>query len=100
MTEFILLTLDAEAIRPWTAAQQKAGIAAMAAFKVPLEAAGRLKDSGGLGPDLKGEGARVRVENGRTSIEAAPFDDVRNTVGGYLIVECASLEEAIALARQ
>jgi hypothetical protein len=44
MTEFMFLMLDAETMRPWTVAQQEAALAKMAAFKAPLEAAGRLKE--------------------------------------------------------
>jgi hypothetical protein len=98
MIEFMFLMLDAEVIRPWTTAQQEEAVAGMAAFKAPLEAAGRLKDSGGLGPDF--DGARVRVEDGVASVVEAPFEDAQWTVGGFLIVECASREEAIELAKQ
>jgi hypothetical protein len=97
MTEFILLFLDAESLRDWTTAQQEDAIAKMAAFKAPLEAAGRLKESGGLGPDF--DGARVRVENGMASVIDAPFADAERTVGGYLVVDCASRDDAIALAK-
>ena len=98
MTEFMLLMLDAETIRDWTAAQQEAALAAMAAFKAPLETAGRLKESGGLGPDF--DGARVRIENGAARVIDAPFVDVANTIGGYLVVDCASRDEAVALAKE
>jgi hypothetical protein len=97
MTEFMFLLLDAQSIRGWTTEQQEAALAKMAAFKAPLRAAGRLKESGGLGPDF--DGARVRVENGVVSVTDAPFADAERTLGGYFVVECASREDAIAVAK-
>lgn len=78
--EFMLLMLDGEVIRGWTEAQQHEAVARMAAFTAPLRAAGIYRDSGGLGPDF--DAARVRV------------------VGGFLVVECASRDEAIELAER
>jgi hypothetical protein len=41
----------------------------------------------------------VRVENGAASVSDAPFADAERTIGGYLVVECASRDDAIALAK-
>jgi len=97
VTEFVFLVLDAESIRDWSTAQQEAALAAMAAFMAPLRAAGRLKETAGLGPDF--DGARVQVTNGAATVTEAPFADAERTIGGYFVVDCASRDEAIELAK-
>jgi hypothetical protein len=96
MTEFVFLFLDAVEIRDSTEADQRAMLAAYAAFKAPLEAAGRVKEAGGLGPDF--DCARVVKRAGGAEVTRGPFAATGGVVGGYLVVECESLEDAIALA--
>ncbi len=96
--EFMLLMLDGEVIRGWTEAQQHEAVARMAAFTAPLRAAGIYRDSGGLGPDF--DAARVRVTDGWASVVDGPFEGAEQVVGGFLVVECASRDEAIELAER
>jgi hypothetical protein len=97
MTEFVFLFLDAVEIRDSTEADQHAMLAAYAAFMAPLEAAGRVKEAGGLGPDF--DCARVvRRPDGRVEVTEGPFAAAGGVVGGYLVVDCESLDDAIALA--
>jgi hypothetical protein len=91
--EFMFLMLDGEVIRDWTEAQQSDAVARMAAFTGPLRAAGIYRDSGGLGPDFGA--ARVRVTDGQASVVDGPFAGAAQLVGGFLVVECASRDEAI-----
>jgi hypothetical protein len=94
--EFMFLMLDGEVIRDWSEEQQQEAAARMAAFKAPLAAAGRLKDSGGLGDDM--EAVRVRAKSAGVAATFGPFEDATGIVGGYLVVECASRDEAVELA--
>ena len=96
--EFIFLMLDGEVIRDWTEAQQRQAVARMADFIAPLRGAGVYRDSGGLGPDFGA--ARVRIEAGRARVVDGPFDGAQQVVGGFLVVECASRDEAIELAKR
>jgi hypothetical protein len=96
--EFMLLILDGELIRDWTEDQQRAALARMAGFTARLRAAGQYRDSGGLGPDFGA--ARVRVTDGQASVVDGPFAEAQQVVGGFLVVECDSREEAIELAKQ
>jgi len=96
--EFIFLMLDGEVIRDWTQAQQRDAVARMAEFTAPLRAAGVYRDSGGLGSDFGA--ARVRVTGGQASVVEGPFEGAQRVVGGFLVVECASRDEAIALAKR
>jgi hypothetical protein len=96
--EFLLLTLDGAAVRPWSKAQERAGVARMRAFRLPLEAAGKVRDSGGVGPDF--DAVRIRVKDGEAELVEGPFTDAEHVVGGFMIIECASREEALEIARQ
>ena len=40
----------------------------------------------------------VRVRDGRTEITDGPFAVTKEMLGGYYVVECADLDEAVALA--
>jgi hypothetical protein len=95
--EFMLLMLDGEVIRPWTHAQQAAGVDRMGAYTEGLKAAGKFRDWGGFGPDF--DCARVRVASGDVSVTEGPFLGSAHVVGGFITVECDSLEEAIELAK-
>jgi len=40
----------------------------------------------------------VRVRGGKTVVTDGPFAETKEAVGGFDIIECGSLEEAVALA--
>ena len=40
----------------------------------------------------------LRRRNGRVAITDGPFDETREVLGGYQVVECRDLDEAIAIA--
>lgn len=40
----------------------------------------------------------VRLENGRPAITDGPFAETREQIGGYHLIECRDLDEAIAIA--
>ena len=42
--------------------------------------------------------ASVRVRGGKTLVTEGPFAETKEAIGGYDILECASLDEAIAIA--
>jgi hypothetical protein len=57
------------------------------------------------GSELAGERLRpvvdattVRVRDGETLVSDGPFAETKDFVGGFVIVECANLDEAIAIA--
>jgi hypothetical protein len=43
---------------------------------------------------------RVRLSGGRTRVVDGPFTETKEVVGGYAMLEAASMEEAIALTRR
>jgi hypothetical protein len=42
----------------------------------------------------------VRIRNGRTSVVDGPFAETKEMLGGYNIVEAASLDEAVRIASE
>lgn len=64
--------------------------------------------------DLRGKGAllesqqleapstakTVRIRNGRTSVVDGPFAETKEMLGGYNIIEAASLDEAVRIASE
>jgi len=59
---------------------------------------GWLKDTAGLKPTA--DGFRVRTGGNRLKVSDGPFTEAKEVVGGYALVEVASREEALDIARQ
>jgi len=71
----------------------------MVAFNQRMVDAGVMVGGEGLKPTRYG--ARVRYQGGgKTIVLDGPFTETKEVLGGYWIIECASLEEAVAWARQ
>ncbi|HEX6789915.1 MAG TPA: YciI family protein [Candidatus Krumholzibacteria bacterium] len=58
---------------------------------------GVLKDTAGL--KSSAEGFQVRNRGGKMSVTDGPFSEAKELVGGYALVEVASREEALKVAR-
>lgn len=59
---------------------------------------GKLISTAGLTPTA--EGVRMRSRFGKMSATDGPFTETKEVVGGYAILEAASMEEAKALTRR
>ena len=59
---------------------------------------GALIRTAGLKPTA--EGARVRIRNGNLSVVDGPFTETKEVIGGYAILEAASLDAAIELTKR
>ena len=59
---------------------------------------GSLVSTAGLRPTA--EGVRIRSNRGKVSMTDGPFTEAKEVIGGYAILEAASLEEAIELTRR
>jgi hypothetical protein len=46
------------------------------------------------------DGVRVQVRNGRRTLVDGPFAEAREMVGGYFLLDCASRDEAVAIAAE
>lgn len=67
-------------------------------FSADLQARGVLKASQSLKSDA--EGVRVQVRNGQSSLVDGPFSETKEMIGGYFLLDCATKDEAIAIARE
>jgi hypothetical protein len=65
-------------------------------FNEEMHRAGILVAAEGLNP--AGKGARVEVKRGRRTVVDGPFAESKELVGGFYVIEVASLDEAIAWA--
>ena len=70
---------------------------AMGEFVQESFKSGVLKDTAGLKPTK--EGFRIRSSKNRLTVTDGPFTEAREVVGGYAMVEAASREEAMKLAK-
>lgn len=65
-------------------------------FNEEMHRAGVLVASEGLNP--AGKAARVEVKRGRRSVVDGPFAESKELVGGFYLIDVASLDEAIGWA--
>ena len=65
-------------------------------FSASLKSRGVLRTSQSLLADR--EGVRVRVRDGKRSVLDGPFVESKEMIGGYFILDCDTLEEAVAIA--
>lgn len=67
-----------------------------------LRYADDLKERGLLlaAQSLKTEAARLQVREGRRALVDGPFAEAKEMVGGYFLLDCATRDEAIAIAAE
>jgi hypothetical protein len=70
----------------------------MGTFIEEMSRTGNFVAAAGLQPSSAG--ARVRLEKGKITTTDGPFAESKEMVGGYAILDAASYEEAVALARR
>lgn len=68
----------------------------MVRFGQDLQSRGLLGASNSLRPDAAG--ARVQVRDGRRMIVDGPFAESKEMVGGFFLLECDTMEQALAIA--
>jgi hypothetical protein len=85
--------------RRWDAlpdGERQAIYARYRSFAAEARAAGKLVDGDELQPTSTA--TTVRVKDGETLVTDGPFAELREQLGGYFVLECESLDEAVALA--
>ncbi len=67
-----------------------------------LRYADDLKERGLLlaAQSLKTEATRLQVREGRRALVDGPFAEAKEMVGGYFLLDCATRDEAIAIAAE
>jgi hypothetical protein len=69
-----------------------------AEFRKEMGASGVLLSSSGVAPDTSA--TTVRVRNDKTLITDGPFAETHEQLGGYFLVDCKDLDEAIRWAEK
>jgi hypothetical protein len=59
---------------------------------------GVLRGGGGLRPP--GEGKAVRVRRRQLLLSDGPFAETKEQVGGFVMIECADMDEAVTVAAE
>jgi hypothetical protein len=70
--------------------------ARMLRYADELKSRGKLLACESLRPDSDGQ--RLRVRGGKRTLHDGPFTEAREMVGGFFLLDCATREEAVALA--
>jgi hypothetical protein len=94
--KFLMLIKHAESYR--AEAIPQALMDAMGDFVAEGLRSGVLKDTAGL--KSTAEGFRVRSSGNQLKVTDGPFTESKEVVGGFALVEVASKEEALKVARQ
>ena len=71
----------------------------MLRFTDTLKSRGVLQASASLASN-DGRSARVQVRSGQRSVVDGPYAEAKEMVGGFFMLDCASREEAIAIASE
>ena len=79
-----------------TEAEGRAAYDGMLAFAADLQARGLVKAA----ESLQSPAVRVRTGAGRSQTLDGPFAEAKELIGGFFLVDCATREEAVAIARE
>jgi hypothetical protein len=71
---------------------------AMQRFNEELVASGMMLAGEGLHPSSKG--ARIRFENGKTTVTDGPFAETKELIAGFWMIQAASREQVIETFRR
>ena len=97
--QFMLLILEPHGQRAArNDAEGRAAYDSMLRYADALQARGVLRAAQSLRTDT--EGVRVQVRRGKRALLDGPFSESKEMIGGYFLVECASRDEAVAIAGQ
>ncbi|MBW4701533.1 MULTISPECIES: YciI family protein [unclassified Micromonospora] len=99
MKYLILISHNEQARDAWqdmSDTERQLGVKAHAALVEDLAAAGELIVSEALADPATAR--RVRVDRGRTIATDGPFPEVKEYLAGFYLVECDTIEQAVAHA--
>jgi hypothetical protein len=97
--KYMLLMYANETIAPnFTLQEQQSVMQAWQAYMQEASAAGVLLDNNGLLPTANA--TTVRIQNGKTLTTDGPFAETHEQLGGFSVLECKDLDEAIRWAEK
>jgi hypothetical protein len=91
-----LIYADENAWASFSDDQREAAYELYRAFGREAEAAGVLVDGSELGPTR--DATTVRVRNDETLVTDGPYAEVKEALGGFYVLECASIDGAVEWA--
>jgi hypothetical protein len=94
--KYMLLMYANESNMPQTLEAQQAAAPVWAALAEEMKAAGAWVSSSGLSPVA--DATTVRVRNGKTLTTDGPFAETHEQLGGFFLLECKDLDEALRWA--
>jgi hypothetical protein len=95
--KYMLLIYANQAEGPsYTPEEQQVASQAWHSLTAEMKAAGVFVANNGLAP--VSDATNVRVRNGKTLIADGPFAETHEQLGGYYLLDCKDLDEAIAWA--
>ena len=94
--KYMLLMYANEATAPQSPEEYQVAAKAWAALGQELEAAGVVVSNCGLSPVANA--TTVRIRDGKAITADGPFAETHEQLGGYYLLECKDLDEAIAWA--
>jgi hypothetical protein len=92
--KYVLLICDDETVSP--SQEEIASDPDHQAWWADLQRRGSLVDGARLRPVV--DATSVRVRDGETLVSDGPYAETKDFVGGFLIVDCDDLDDAIAIA--
>lgn len=98
MKYMLLMYADESKAQSFTPEEFKAAGQAWYALGKELDAAGVLVSNTGLAPVANA--TTVRVRDGKTLTSDGPFAETHEQLGGYYLLECKDLDEAIRWAEK
>lgn len=98
MSYLLLVQEPIEQRKTRTDEQGREAYASMVRFGDDLKARGLLLASQSLAS--LDTAARVQMRDGRAQVRDGPFAEAKEMVGGFFLLDCASRQEAIAIASQ
>jgi hypothetical protein len=96
MKYMLLIYGDQTEMPVFTPEQRQAAMQGWVAFEAEARAAGVLVANDGLSP--VSDATTVRVRGGKTLIADGPFAETHEQLGGYYMLDCKDLDEALAWA--
>ena len=96
--KYMLLMYADETKAPRTVEEYQAVAQVWYSFNEEAKAAGVLLSTNGLEPIASA--TTIRVREGKTSITDGPFAETHEQLGGYYLLECKDLDEAIRWAEK
>jgi hypothetical protein len=98
MKYLLLMYADESIGSNWSKEESQAAAKTWAEFRKEISASGELISSSGVAPGASV--TTVRVRNDKTMITDGPFAETHEQLGGYFLVDCQDLDEAIRWAEK